>query len=269
MHWTRAVRYSSIAVEAVAAALILSIAVSGAMFAAGIADNPGTSLSIGPLQYSFSGYNLTINSTLHMDNRGIYPVHDPVINYVFIHNYTVLAAGEERMPDIAGSYSFPVSLKMDMKEFIAFAEQKQQSMLFHPSVMQVDVNMSGYYGLGLTHFSVFIIKNYTLQSPIVYYSTGNYTVSADRYGATVYVPYTINTASYLSGSASFVADLMDNGTAVANASSHFPLGQNYSSQLQFTVPPGEAEKLNGERRYLQVSISVEIFGENVQLGVFR
>ena len=265
--WQKTVKYSSIAVEIIGVIIIVSIIYSGVMMEVGLVSNPRTSFSISNTTYTYSGYNFTIGTEVHIDNHGIYAIQHPEIKYYFIQNSTQLGNGTEILPDIIGNYTHEISIVMNVKDIIERSSADNYYLLFHSSLIEVILNISFYYGLDLLHFALNLTHNISFPNPVIYYKIGNYSISQNSSGLSLSMPITFNTATYLSGNASLNASLLINGTIFRSDDLKIPLGQNYSTNVTFFFTQSQSQYLYSNLKYMKIELDLDIFNLNIPLEV--
>jgi len=156
---------------------------------------------------------------------------------------------------------------MNIRDIIEKSSAYNYYLIFHPSIIEVILNIGFYYGLDLHHFDLNLSQNILFPNPIIYYKIGNYSLSRSSSGLSISLSIIFNTATYLPGDANLNTSLFINGTIFRNENLKIILGQNYSSNVTFFFPLYESQYIYSNLKYMEIKLVLDIFNLNIPLGV--
>ncbi len=224
-------------------------------------------LSIGNSSWSFDGRNVTIDIPVKVKNGGLYDINGMHLylnvknaSYDFIHV-------DELLGNIPGGSvkTIHIRIPIDLKRIYEL-ESPYFYHFWNYDTFHIDFRISLKYLLNMINFKSIYVGDETWEPIIKSFQTYHPSVMAESGGKVrLIIPYTITTAHYLWGSASFSGKVYGTNH-IGNFSTQFKLGGKYSGKLNLLFNSSYAKSLITKSQELHLRGNISFMGFKIPLS---
>ncbi len=260
MHWKEVNVWYRVAVVIVQALLLLMIFV--AIYP--VAAQDVTIKNIGRETWNYDGKMITVKIPVNVTNDGFYDINRIITSISVRNSSAEFVSSTQDLGDVPHGTDGTLVIKIPIDiEHIYEVEQPNFYHFFHSDVFNVSFTISLKYLMDTVTMSTYyeskldwepIIKEFHVYPPSELERDGDEVI--------VNMPYTIETAHYLWGNASF------NGSVACNAFSgtayaEFPLGVEYNGSMRMVFNTENLESLITESQPMHITGKINIAGISV------
>lgn len=223
--------------------------------------------NVGEATWSFDGENITISVPVTIKNGGFYDISKLSIFFVVFNKSATFVHTTQKIGTIpAGSVkTVNVTIPIDMKRFYEI-EYPNFYHFFHYDIFNLKLSVSLGYMLNLVDMNTLYSSDFHWQ-PIIKEMKLHEPTSIEESGESILInlPYTIDTASYLNGTAYFSGTITgENSTG--NFKTKFNLGNKYDGIIEMLFDKNITKSLLTKSQSFKLNGNITLGTVNVPMS---